>query len=83
MTCDFMYSTVRSAGLVVERIVFRVEKEDGRDEMSANARSLLSRVRPRLEMVLAARMRALIWGSRSSDSESVLRKTLSISSPSC
>jgi hypothetical protein len=60
MTWDFTYSTVRSVGLVVERMVFRVEKEDRRDDMSANARSLSSRVRPRLEIVFAAWIRALI-----------------------
>jgi hypothetical protein len=63
---------------VVERMVFSVEKEDGREEISANARSLSSSERPRLEMVFTARIRALIWGSRGSDSEIVLRKTSSI-----
>jgi hypothetical protein len=78
MTCDLTYSTVRSVGLVVERMVLSVEKEDGREEISANARSLSSSERPRLEMVFVARIRALIWGSRGSDSERVLQKTSSI-----
>ena len=58
--------------LVVDRMVFKVEKDDGRDEMMEKVMSLSSRVRLRLEMVLAERMRALIWGSRGSDLESVL-----------
>jgi hypothetical protein len=69
---------VRLEGLVVERIVFRVEKEAGRDEISANARSLSSSVRLRLEIVLAAQMRAFIWGSRGSVLESMLQKASSI-----
>ena len=72
------YSTVRSMGLVVESMVFSVEKEDGREEISMNARSLSSSERPRLEMVFAAQIRALIWGLRGSDSERVLQKTSSI-----
>ncbi len=59
-------------------MVFRVEKEGESEQMMANARSLSSSVRPRLEMVLAARMRALIRGSRGSNSERVLQKTSSI-----
>ena len=45
MTCALIYSEVRSVVLVVDRMVFKVEKDDGRDEMMAKVRSLSSRVR--------------------------------------
>jgi hypothetical protein len=73
-----MYAGDKSAGEEVDRIVFRVDNDEGREEITAQATNLSLSLSPRLEMVQAALIRALIWDSRASELERVLWKTSSI-----